>query len=163
MRNTKRKSDGESNREDLSSTAEEPLFVVSPPLIAPIALGVVLAPIALLVLGASALGSTLILGAYALLLVWYFSRSSTYEFYESHFIRKSRGTVRQRADYADVVSYRYNPSEAPLRSPQIVITARADGQDSAFIVVGDPDNEELDATLSEWLAKQFNDESSKTR
>ncbi len=161
MRNTKRKSAGESNREDLSSTAEEPLFVVSPPLIAPIALGVVLAPTALLVLGASVLGSAFILGAYALLLVWYFSRSSTYEFYESHFIRKSRGTVRQRADYADVVSYRYNPSEVPLRSPQIVITARVDDKDSAFIVVGDPDNEELDTTLSEWLAKQFNEKSSK--
>jgi hypothetical protein len=80
-------------------------------------LGALLAGFGLFALLASTFGGVLILGACAILLISYFSFSSTYEFYKKGLIRKVRGASREAADYASVTSYHYNPSTSPFRSP----------------------------------------------
>jgi len=129
----------------------EPTFIVKPPLFTPVVLGAILLAIGSLALATSLVYSVLTLGLGALLLFWYFSSSSTYEFYEKYLVRKSLGRVRQRVNYAEVVSLRYDPPDKPTHRPRIVLTAEENGGKSTLIVVGDPDDEELGLSLSEWL------------
>ena len=138
----------------LSSIEREPIFVVRPPLLAPVGLGLIFGFFGLFVLSSSESEGIFVFGIYVLLLVWYFASSSTYEFYESHFVRRLRGKVHQRVNYNEVVNYRCNPSRTSFRSSQFVITGFVDGKDLAFIVAGDPFNEDLDTTLSEWFKKK---------
>lgn len=85
------------------------------------------------------------------LLVFFVSK---FCFYESYFVRRYRGKIRQRVEYSEVYALRYYKRPTFSRTAldsAILLSVRQNGTYLPFDVKGNPRNASTDMHLYDWL------------